>query len=397
MLQLSTLLAVLGASVALSSSGGAYATKPKFTYQAPSNDFPGVQSKNRNGPTNPDHPSLHTPINQRSEARLASINSIDDWCTFGPRALHNTKTLGEIEQTTVAYCTQPRNNARVIPDGTITRASFTRTPLYVQVYAQGDFTKIHMAPGDEGGELDPHGATNMGNPVGGNVTSNVVDGKTDVFYQEWMNYVSATDMCFRVCVAGSADATPEQVCQHTLDEMGCQWVMPQADPTYDFETCEADAAYPPGLYPKHNDQTTSTFQQYFTGIYTGAGGSVIGYTNGAATQHTPAEAYSIPSSSQCHSHTSIQNQIPNASLEVAGHGKHQSTNNGGRAHTTATAAVPSHKSKHHHHSEHPTSSEHQHHHPSASHHSKHHSQHHTGEHPHHYQSVHCTRSTQSRT
>lgn len=31
-----------------------------------------------------DSPSLNTPINQTSLARLASVNSIDDWCTFGP-------------------------------------------------------------------------------------------------------------------------------------------------------------------------------------------------------------------------------------------------------------------------------------------------------------------------
>lgn len=30
-----------------------------------------------------------------------------------------------------------------------------------------------VVPGDEGGELDPHGATNLGNPIGGNVTSNI--------------------------------------------------------------------------------------------------------------------------------------------------------------------------------------------------------------------------------
>jgi hypothetical protein len=41
--------------------------------------------------------------------------------------------------------------------------------------------------GDSGGELDPHGAENLGNPIGGNVTSDV-NGQ-DVFYQEWMSFV----------------------------------------------------------------------------------------------------------------------------------------------------------------------------------------------------------------
>lgn len=100
-----------------SGSGGSAASGsavPKFTYSPPNHSFPGVQATGKNGPTNPDKPSLHTPVNQTSDARLASLNSIDDWCTFGPEPLHNKDTLGDLEQTTVAYCTQPRNNARVI-------------------------------------------------------------------------------------------------------------------------------------------------------------------------------------------------------------------------------------------------------------------------------------------
>ena len=48
----------------------------------------------------------------------------------------------------------------------------------------GDFSKINIAEGDMGGELDPHGATGNGNPVGGNVTSNITG--EDVHYEEWM-------------------------------------------------------------------------------------------------------------------------------------------------------------------------------------------------------------------
>ena len=197
-----------------------------FSYGTPSNTAPGVISKNRNGPTNPKGPKLGTPVNQTSVARLASINSIDDWCTFGPYDLANPQPMGNIEDRTVAWCTKARNNARVIPDGTLTAVHFVKTPLYVQIMALGDFTKIGMVPGDMGGELDPHGATNMGNPVGGNVTSNVVDGKTDVFYEEWMNYLSANQVCFRVCIAASSQVTSAAECQHTLDEMGCNFVMP---------------------------------------------------------------------------------------------------------------------------------------------------------------------------
>ena len=48
----------------------------------------------------------------------------------------------------------------------------------------GDFTHINIKDGDYGGELDPHGATGLGNPVGGNVTTNATG--SDVSYEEWM-------------------------------------------------------------------------------------------------------------------------------------------------------------------------------------------------------------------
>ena len=64
-----------------------------------------------------------------------------------------------------------------------------RTSAYVQVIGFIDQTKINIADGDYGGELDPHGATGEGNPVGGNVTTNITTG-SDLNYQEWMMYVS---------------------------------------------------------------------------------------------------------------------------------------------------------------------------------------------------------------
>lgn len=59
------------------------------------------------------------------------------------------------------------------------------TDFYVELKAYGDFTKLNLQASDFGGELDPHGATGEGNPVGGNVTSNAVTGD-DVNFEEWM-------------------------------------------------------------------------------------------------------------------------------------------------------------------------------------------------------------------
>jgi len=68
-------------------------------------------------------------------------------------------------------------------------AQFVKTPLYVQIHGFWDGTKVNIPAGDSGGELDPHGAKNLGNPIGGNVTSDVTG--ADVFYEEWMSFVSS--------------------------------------------------------------------------------------------------------------------------------------------------------------------------------------------------------------
>lgn len=58
--------------------------------------------------------------------------------------------------------------------------------MYVQIMGYGDFTKLNIPFGDFGGELDPHGATGAGNPVGGNVTTNMtIDGQS-IAVAEWM-------------------------------------------------------------------------------------------------------------------------------------------------------------------------------------------------------------------
>lgn len=279
-------------------------TTPKFEYGEPKHDYPGVVATGKTGPTNPEKPELGTKVNQTSEARLATINSVDDWCTFGPK--DKDTELGDVEGETVAYCTKPRNNARVIPDGTVTSAHFVKTPLYVQIMAFGDFTKINFKKGDYGGELDPHGATGKGNPIGGNVTSNVT-GK-DVSYQEWMNYISHEMLCFRICTAGNDQISPAKECEHTLDKMGCRVIMPgNYEKDEVFDECEADAAYPPGVYV--SDGKSSTFEQYNTGVWKDGKGKTHGYTNGDKSAPTPTLAMSVPSSSKCKTKSSISNGI----------------------------------------------------------------------------------------
>src|SRR5258708_29312602 len=48
---------------------------------------------------------------------------------------------------------------RLIPEGAISGAHFIQTPNYFQIADTGDLTKINIAQGDGGGELDPHVST----------------------------------------------------------------------------------------------------------------------------------------------------------------------------------------------------------------------------------------------
>ncbi|KAJ6632169.1 hypothetical protein B0H10DRAFT_1901591 [Mycena sp. CBHHK59/15] len=284
--------------------------------QAASSSFPsGVIATGTQGPTNPPVPTMPTTINQTSMARLLSVNSIDDFCLFAPPTANSQ--IADTETLEIAWCTQPRNNARVIPDGTITGVSFLKTDFYVQIMGTGDFTKLNIAAGDQGGELDPHGATGAGNPVGGNVTTNIVDG-LDEPIAEWMLYISNSQFCLRACTNANSTYSAAFMCWHELDVMGCEFVMPGTyNPPGTFETCDADVAYPPGWYPESVvDGTTSfsTFAQFFTGVYTGSDGQPTSYTVGDTI--TPTAPASTPSSSNCVTTSTISNGIALASLSA---------------------------------------------------------------------------------
>ncbi|KAJ7049625.1 hypothetical protein C8F01DRAFT_1001770 [Mycena amicta] len=272
-------------------------------------DFPaGVLGTGTQGVTNPPTATMPSVINQGSMARLLSINSIDDFCLFAPPQPNSE--IADTEGEEVAWCVKPRNNARVIPDGVITGVSFLRTPFYVQVLGTGDFTKLNIKGGDEGGELDPHGATGAGNPVGGNVTTTVADG-TDEEIAEWMQYISYNQFCIRACTWANETYDAAHMCWHELDVMGCEFVMPGTyNPPGTFETCDADVAYPPGWYPTvdaSGHTSFSTFAQFFTGVYTGGDGKETAYTVGDLV--TPTTVAFVPSSSNCVTQATVQNGL----------------------------------------------------------------------------------------
>ncbi|OBZ67650.1 hypothetical protein A0H81_12195 [Grifola frondosa] len=181
------------------------------------------------------------------------------------------------ERIEVAWCIKSGYGTRLIPDGTITGAHFVQTPDYVQVTGVGDLTKINIPAGDEGGELDPHGADGNGNPIGGLVFSNAFGSLAQI--HEWTNFVSDSQFCFRACKDGP---NAPALCQHIYDVMGCFWNMPGNYDAGSFERCEADTGEPMGVYG------TSTFHQ--------------------GDPSTPA-AHPAPSSSDCTSFSTISNGL----------------------------------------------------------------------------------------
>ncbi|EJT49892.1 glycoprotein [Trichosporon asahii var. asahii CBS 2479] len=272
-----------------------------------------------NGPTNPEKPEFYpigAQVNQTSLSRLLSLNGIDDFCMYGPPEPGPDSVIGNIEDRVVAYCTKPRNNARIIPDGTITAAHLVKTPAYIQIHGFWDGTRINIVDGDSGGELDPHGAKNLGNPIGGNVTTNLATGE-DVFYEEWMSFISFDQFCLRICTAEVNGTTTALQCEHELDIMGCRWVMAitdfEASRTTGFTECDGEIAMAPGLYPLKNG-TTSTFRQRYTGTWTNEEKETGVFTVGQLV--TPTAPAFWPKSSNCKTYSTISNGVDMKDLMV---------------------------------------------------------------------------------
>ncbi|KAF9051449.1 hypothetical protein BJ165DRAFT_1448837 [Panaeolus papilionaceus] len=183
-----------------------------------------------------------TALNQTSDCQNAYINSVSDFCLWAPPEPGPNSVIGNTERIEVAWCLKNGTGARLIPDGTITGAHFVQTPDFVQVTGVGNLTLINIPAGDQGGELDPHGADGNGNPIGGLVFTSAF-GKLEQIH-EWTNFMSDTTFCFRACKPGPMAPT---FCQHIYDVMGCEWNMPA---NYDpgFESCQADSGEPMGVY-----------------------------------------------------------------------------------------------------------------------------------------------------
>ncbi|KAL0571286.1 hypothetical protein V5O48_010677 [Marasmius crinis-equi] len=221
-----------------------------------------------------------TTLGQSSRCQTAIINSIDDFCLWGPPDPNSE--VGSTEGEAVAYCTKPDYGTRLIPRGALQGVQFMRTPDYIQVVGFIDQTQINMRGDDYGGEMDPHGADLRGNPMGGVLYSKAWSGDGN-FKQviQWHNFMGNNFFCLKAC--DPAGQNQRRFCEHIFDRIGCYYNAPNAAKNGTFESCLGD-------------------NQDFPGVYTDSNGQVMTYTQppeslGVITSmpYTPK----VPASSSC--------------------------------------------------------------------------------------------------
>ncbi|WVQ85133.1 hypothetical protein IAT38_007298 [Cryptococcus sp. DSM 104549] len=194
-----------------------------------------------------------TTAHQDSNCQNVYVNSVDDFCLWGPPSTTSdegdkTAKIGNVEQIVVSYCLKDGYGTRLIPDGTITGAHFVKVVSdkvsYVQVTGVGDLTKLLIPAGDDGGELDPHSWTGLGNPQGGLVFTNAYTGAYEQAH-EWTSFMSYNEFCIRACRDGPNAAG---YCEHIYDLLSCQFTVP-GDMGEGFDECEGDPTdEAPGVY-----------------------------------------------------------------------------------------------------------------------------------------------------
>ena len=100
--------------------------------------------------------SLEGTVHIATQAQLLlTLLQRSDFCLWGPPVPNSS--VGNTEGEMVAWCTKAGHGTRVMPEGTLLAVQLLKAPDYVQITGLIDQTKINIAAGDYGGELDPHG------------------------------------------------------------------------------------------------------------------------------------------------------------------------------------------------------------------------------------------------
>jgi len=211
-----------------------------------------------------------TTQNQQSLCQTLFLNSLDDFCMWS--STEPNDTIGESEAREVAWCTQPTHGTRVIPPGAITGAQWLYAKDYLQVVGFIDQSQVNLDPTDEGGELDPHGADEQGNPLGGIVFTNGFSMNSGSYQAqrqsnssastnftqviEWVNFIGGGIFCLKMC--SPADPEAPELCQHIYDEIGCNYnaLANYGSINGTFSVCDSDDMSPPGVYTTDGVATT---------------------------------------------------------------------------------------------------------------------------------------------
>ncbi|KAK4700307.1 hypothetical protein P7C70_g5943, partial [Phenoliferia sp. Uapishka_3] len=176
------------------------------------------------------------------------MNDVSDFCLWGSPGTSPNGTIGDIEASTVAYCTKDTHGARTIRAGAITGVQFMRTSAYIQITGHINQTALMLTEDDTGGELDPHGADLLGNPLGGLVYSTGLpsgDNSTMMQAVEWNNFVGGGTFCLKLCDPKQSGVN---YCQNIFDLIGCAYNMPNSYVDGEFTSCDGDLQDPAGTY-----------------------------------------------------------------------------------------------------------------------------------------------------
>jgi hypothetical protein len=242
-----------------------------------------------------------TTQNQESDCQTMFVNAINDFCMWSSPTPNNT--IGESEAYEVAWCMLNTWGTRQIPAGAVTGVQFLYAKSYIQVVGYIDQTQVNLNAGDYGGELDPHGDDQQGNPLGGIAYTNGFDMTADLFdsqltsntapstsytqVEEWIDFIGNNMFCMKMC--NPANPNAPELCQHVYDEIGCTYNAPADYNAINntFTVCDSDDMVPPGVFTEAGGETTTWFQPW-SGTWT------VPYS------------VTVPASSNCHTYSSEQ-------------------------------------------------------------------------------------------
>ncbi|KZT74439.1 hypothetical protein DAEQUDRAFT_761294 [Daedalea quercina L-15889] len=225
--------------------------------------------------------------NQESLCQTLIVNTIDDFCLWS--SPNENDTIGVSEAYEVAWCAKHGHGTRIMPAGTLLGVQHITTPDYIMIVGFIDQTQVNLNANDSGGELDPHGADELGNPMGGMVYSNQyptgnTDNSTLTQVIEWNEFIGDDQFCIKICNPSETSPTNVGLCDNVYDEVGISYNCPNAAQKGVFEVCDGDSMTPIGQYV--SDGVTTTWTQPWSGTWT--------------VPYTPT----VPASSNCRTYAS---------------------------------------------------------------------------------------------